>query len=92
MYALNTHNLTLVPSLAESCLRKLKEAVRERLDHGLAFSEFSVALPASGPTQWLTEVEAWEEDGTKPNPFVSTLPGTFVRSSTPYPSLTQRHF
>lgn len=76
MYALDTHNLTSLLSLAESCLRKLKEAVRECLDHGLAFSEFSTALPPDGPTQWLKEVEAWEEDGTQPNPFVSTLPGT----------------
>jgi hypothetical protein len=34
------------------------------------FLDYSASLPARSVNQWTKEVQRWEKDDTKPNPFV----------------------
>lgn len=49
--------------------RKIKVAVIERGDHVFRFKQFEDALPPDAVAKWKDEVELWEQDSTKPNPF-----------------------
>ena len=56
----------------ESLLRKLIEAVPERNEHQDDLREFESSLSARYATQlaqWKKDMEEWENDMTKPNPF-----------------------
>jgi hypothetical protein len=61
-------------------LRKLKNAVPERAEHVWNYHEFSKSLPEASISQWRALVEAWEDDGTKTNPFVITVKSIFLIS------------
>ena len=58
-----------------SLLRRLKAAVPERNEHVNAFQELTGSLPKESLTEWKASVEAWEQDGTKKNPFEFRGPG-----------------
>lgn len=49
---------------------KLKHAVIQRDEQVAAFNDFHEALPQAETKKWTEAVEAWENDPTKPNPFV----------------------
>jgi hypothetical protein len=51
-----------------SLLCKITVAVPEWNEHLYAFHELTKSLPNS-TTEWKDDVEAWEKDKTKPNPF-----------------------
>ncbi|KIM60068.1 hypothetical protein SCLCIDRAFT_26859 [Scleroderma citrinum Foug A] len=58
--------------LGPSILRKVKEAIPERNDHQQDFEELTWSLMLKFPVQlalWKQQVEEWENDLTKPNPF-----------------------
>lgn len=50
-------------------IKKLRHAVSERNEQAIAFKKFSDALPRDAVAKWTSDVEAWEQDPTKPNPF-----------------------
>ncbi|KIK77166.1 hypothetical protein PAXRUDRAFT_393130 [Paxillus rubicundulus Ve08.2h10] len=58
--------------LGETILRKIIEAIPERNEHKEDFYESDQSLSARYAKQlakWKTEVEAWEHDRSRPNPF-----------------------
>ncbi|KAI5992012.1 hypothetical protein F5J12DRAFT_907442 [Pisolithus orientalis] len=58
--------------LGTSLLRKVKEAIPEHNDHQHDFEELTQSLKLKFPEQlalWKQQVEDWEADSTKPNPF-----------------------
>ncbi|KAI6009436.1 hypothetical protein F5J12DRAFT_905029 [Pisolithus orientalis] len=58
--------------LGASLLRKVKEAIPECNDHQRDFEELTWSLKLKFPEQltlWKQQVEDWEADSTKPNPF-----------------------
>ncbi|KAJ8581383.1 hypothetical protein M405DRAFT_854827 [Rhizopogon salebrosus TDB-379] len=64
-----------LPAHIEKCnilLRKLKDALPERMDHQVALEELEEGLKGeygAALEQWREQVEAWENDTTQPNPF-----------------------
>ncbi|KAH6916353.1 hypothetical protein BKA70DRAFT_1419261 [Coprinopsis sp. MPI-PUGE-AT-0042] len=65
-------NWLKVTHMAQSLLTGGLEAVKKRQDQVLAFLAFSAGLPDENVARWTKEVQAWERDLSKPNPFVST--------------------
>jgi hypothetical protein len=62
----------LPPCIGPSILRKVKEAIPECNDHQQDFKELTWSLALKFPEQltlWKQQVEEWESDLTKPNPF-----------------------
>ena len=60
------------PCIGSSILRKIKEAIPERNEHQGDFEELTQSLEHKFPEQlvkWKRQVEEWEADSTKPNPF-----------------------
>ncbi|KAI5999770.1 hypothetical protein F5J12DRAFT_906675 [Pisolithus orientalis] len=63
---------TMGPGHCTSLLRKVKEAIPEHNDHQCDFEELTWLLKLKFPEQlalWKQQVEDWEADLTKPNPF-----------------------
>ncbi|KAG2138440.1 uncharacterized protein EDB93DRAFT_1242126 [Suillus bovinus] len=56
-----------------SMLRKVKEASRRAKLHREELDKLQQSIPASSLSMWKSEIEAWEEDNTQPNPFESRL-------------------
>ncbi|KAG1726126.1 hypothetical protein EDD22DRAFT_982820 [Suillus occidentalis] len=59
--------------LRRTLLRKLKEAATAGRAHREELAELEGAIDASTLALWRVDVEAWEEDNTKPNPFESRV-------------------
>ena len=59
--------------LGPGLLRKLKIAVPEKDEHGWVLREMEGSLPAAAVATWKAQVELWEIDGKKTNPFVVTV-------------------
>ncbi|KAH7906050.1 hypothetical protein BJ138DRAFT_1138106 [Hygrophoropsis aurantiaca] len=59
--------------LGSSLLRKVKEAVTERREHCTALAEFEGTLDAAYLAQYKLEMEEWEADRSKRNPFHSRV-------------------
>ncbi|KIM62429.1 hypothetical protein SCLCIDRAFT_24966 [Scleroderma citrinum Foug A] len=60
------------PGHCPSILKKIKEAIPEHNDHQQDFEELTRSLMLKFPLQlalWKQQVEEWESDSTKPNPF-----------------------
>ncbi|KAF8125287.1 hypothetical protein EV363DRAFT_1402521 [Boletus edulis] len=55
--------------LHDALLTKLKEAVMQRHHQCIALQELEAALPLGRVSQWTAEVEAWEADRERANPF-----------------------
>lgn len=56
----------------ESILSKIKEAIPERNEHREDLHEFKASLAGQYRVQlaqWKNDVEAWEADLSRPNPF-----------------------
>ncbi|KAG2056724.1 hypothetical protein BDR06DRAFT_981166 [Suillus hirtellus] len=67
-------NWKKITALGRIMLNKLKEAVKATQEHKLAFEELENSitesdLGVSSLATWKAEIEAWETDHTKPNPF-----------------------
>jgi len=75
--------------LGPSILRKIKEAVPEGNDHRIDFEELSRSLKQKFPEQvalWMQQVEAWEADSSRPNPFEVKSEGEFNFNNTLFTS------
>ncbi|KAG2052390.1 hypothetical protein BDR06DRAFT_983220 [Suillus hirtellus] len=67
-------NWKKITALGRIMSNKLKEAVKATQEHKLAFEELENSitesdLGVSSLATWKAEIEAWETDHTKPNPF-----------------------
>ncbi|KAH7909550.1 hypothetical protein BJ138DRAFT_1197507 [Hygrophoropsis aurantiaca] len=69
----NDWNWKKVVGLGASLLRKMKEAVSERREHRASLEELESTLSANHLAQYTSEMEAWEADRTKRNPFHSRV-------------------
>ncbi|KAF8191761.1 hypothetical protein BJ912DRAFT_1021968 [Pholiota molesta] len=66
------YNWRKITSLADTFLRKAKEAILERQEHVESFIEFDAALPAPDTLKWTRMCQAWEADPKQINPFAIT--------------------
>jgi hypothetical protein len=62
-------------------LRKLKIAVPEKNEHGCILKEMENSLPASAIAAWKEQVELWESDNERTNPFEVTVKSELPRVS-----------
>ncbi|KAG2103729.1 uncharacterized protein F5147DRAFT_746669 [Suillus discolor] len=65
-------NWKKVVKLGHTMLHKMKDALPERQDHHEALDDLEEGLRgeySASLTQWREQVEAWERDPAKPNPF-----------------------
>jgi hypothetical protein len=51
----------------------MKTAASEMHDHVISHHEYEAAIPLSSISSWTIEVEAWEKDRSKLNPFEVTV-------------------
>ncbi|KAF8869347.1 hypothetical protein BD779DRAFT_1457769, partial [Infundibulicybe gibba] len=68
------YNWRKVIGLGPMLLRKVKEAGAERGEHVADFLELSASVARDYPqqvAQWTADVQAWEQDRTRANPFAS---------------------
>ncbi|KAK7055702.1 CxC2 domain-containing protein [Favolaschia claudopus] len=70
--AFNDWNHKKIIGLGKSLLEKIQKAVPNMTSHRLALLEAEQALPDDVVAQWRAEMEAWELDAAKPNPFKLT--------------------
>ncbi|KAG2117119.1 uncharacterized protein F5147DRAFT_742928 [Suillus discolor] len=78
-------NWKKISGFGRTLLRKIKEAVEAEKDHRAALQELEGSIESSevgtaSITEWRNEVEAWEADRTKPNPFDSRVTGASSQS------------
>lgn len=62
----------LTPCIGASILQKIKEAIPEHNEHQADLEELTQSLELKFPEQlalWKQQVEEWESDPSKPNPF-----------------------
>jgi hypothetical protein len=70
---------SLMPKLTGSTvsgatlLRKIKEAGADRAEYTFQHKQLESSLPTNALKQWQEEVEAWERDLSRPNPFEQTV-------------------
>lgn len=60
-------------SQGPSLLRKLDTATSRVAEHVIAHQELEATLEPDKLTIWTTEMDAWEKDSSKPNPFVMSV-------------------
>ncbi|KAF8879940.1 hypothetical protein BD779DRAFT_1676153 [Infundibulicybe gibba] len=68
--------LHLPTATGPAMLRKVKEAGAERSELVSDFLELSASISKEYPEQvvkWTADIQAWEQDRTKPNPFTSPV-------------------
>jgi hypothetical protein len=53
-------------------VRKLKEAIPQAKEYGEYHEDWAMTFPEEARSQYYKELEAWENDGSLPNPFVKT--------------------
>ncbi|EMD32481.1 hypothetical protein CERSUDRAFT_58620 [Gelatoporia subvermispora B] len=70
--AYGDYNWQKICRLSQAMLRKVREAVRQRDIQSSDFEALSAALSPELVSKWTTDIEAWEKDPSKPNPFVAT--------------------
>lgn len=64
--------------LALSLLRKVKAAVPEREVHATLLREFEERLPEAATKLWRKQLNAWEGDRSKLNPFKPQRKGELI--------------
>ncbi|KAF9555789.1 hypothetical protein CPC08DRAFT_779954 [Agrocybe pediades] len=64
------HSWRKVVTMAETFLRRAKDALEGRQEHLEAFIEFDAAIPPEDATVWTRMCQAWEKDPKQVNPFV----------------------
>ncbi|KAH7903909.1 hypothetical protein BJ138DRAFT_1019877, partial [Hygrophoropsis aurantiaca] len=66
-------NWKKVVGLGPLILRKTKEAIKERDAHGAILQQLEASLEPATLGTYKAEIEAWEADRSKPNPFKSKI-------------------
>ncbi|KAH7905404.1 hypothetical protein BJ138DRAFT_1230024 [Hygrophoropsis aurantiaca] len=71
----NDWNWKKVISLGRTLLARMKEAVKAKNEHQAMLEDFEASLRNKGHifSLWIAEIEAWEDDNTKRNPFQSRV-------------------
>ncbi|KAH9477994.1 hypothetical protein JR316_0010227 [Psilocybe cubensis] len=64
------YNWRKIIGMANTFVRKAKEAITAREEHVEAFIEFDAALPVEVTTEWTRLCQAWEKDSSQINPYV----------------------
>ncbi|KAG2130405.1 uncharacterized protein EDB93DRAFT_1243278 [Suillus bovinus] len=64
-------NWKKVMALGCMLLRKIRDAVKWKKEHGEGLAELERTVQPALILQWRKEVEAWEADNSQPNPFKS---------------------
>ncbi|KAG2067394.1 hypothetical protein BDR04DRAFT_936767, partial [Suillus decipiens] len=62
-------NWKKVTMFGRTLKRKMEDAVKWKQEHCAALDELEGTIQPMLLDEWRLEVEAWEEDNTKPNPF-----------------------
>ncbi|KAF8958733.1 hypothetical protein BDZ97DRAFT_1923495 [Flammula alnicola] len=62
-------------SMGTFLLCQIKEAVLELAEKSRLHVEFSHGLPEEDVAEWTAQLDAWEDDHSKPNPFEASLKG-----------------
>ncbi|KAG1746445.1 hypothetical protein EDB19DRAFT_1894208 [Suillus lakei] len=78
----NDWNWKKVCLMGKTLARKLKAAFPEHIEHTRNLCDFEAALDSSQLACWKEDIEAWESDRSKPNPFelkVTTVSQASVR-------------
>ena len=52
-----------------SLLRKIKEALPQHTEHAYNLQQLESVIESSQLEMWRAEIETWETDNSKPNPF-----------------------
>ncbi|KAH9478096.1 hypothetical protein JR316_0010334 [Psilocybe cubensis] len=63
------YNWRKIITIADTFVRKAKEAIHERKEHVESFIEFDAVLPKDTTSEWTQMCQAWEKDPKQPNPF-----------------------
>ncbi|KAG1825473.1 uncharacterized protein BJ212DRAFT_1443612 [Suillus subaureus] len=66
-------NWKKVTMFGRTLKRKMEEAPKWKWEHCAALDELEATIQPGLLDEWRLEVEAWEEDNTKPNPFDSRV-------------------
>ncbi|KAG2093898.1 uncharacterized protein F5147DRAFT_747869 [Suillus discolor] len=66
-------NWKKVTTFSHVLLHKLKESVRSAKIHGDELAELQSTIDDVSLNAWKSEVEAWEDDSSQPNPFESRI-------------------
>ncbi|KAG1846721.1 hypothetical protein C8R48DRAFT_750579 [Suillus tomentosus] len=66
-------NWKKITILGQQMLRKIKQASSRAKVHREELHELERTIPAPSLSAWRSEIIAWEEDHTKPNPFESRI-------------------
>ncbi|KAH7906698.1 hypothetical protein BJ138DRAFT_1219360 [Hygrophoropsis aurantiaca] len=72
-------NWKKVVALGKTILRKIKEGITERNKHCADLVDLERAIPADSLARWKQDIEEWENDQTKRNPFDRRIDKTAVR-------------
>ncbi|KAJ2936336.1 hypothetical protein H1R20_g759, partial [Candolleomyces eurysporus] len=64
------HNWAKITNFAPTFKDRGKEAIEMRKQQVGRFLDYSASLSATPVNTWTEEVQAWEEDDSKPNPFI----------------------
>ncbi|KAK6992838.1 CxC2 domain-containing protein [Favolaschia claudopus] len=72
---IDNHNHLKNLSQGDALQRKLVVAIAERDRQVAAFKEVSKTVEKSVKTEWRKGIKEWEEDNTKPNPFIISREG-----------------
>ncbi|KAJ7239435.1 hypothetical protein C8J57DRAFT_1564870, partial [Mycena rebaudengoi] len=68
----NDWNWKKTIALGSAMLGKIKKAAPEMVEKRLALDELVTTLPPTAVAEWKQQIELWERDASKPNPFQST--------------------
>lgn len=68
--------LANAPNLGDFYPEKLDDALEMSKVHQDAFEKFDATFPEAITEQWARQVEAWDADSTRPNPYVEPNQGT----------------
>lgn len=81
----------LTPYIGASILQRVKEAIPERNEHRADFEDLTRSLELKFPEQlslWKRQVEEWESDPSKPNPFEVKSDGVYEFGEVASPFVT----
>jgi len=56
--------------------KKITAAALDMADYVIEHDELCSTIPEQTLAVWTEQIEAWEKDSTKPNPFDETIEGT----------------
>ncbi|KAJ7251255.1 hypothetical protein C8J57DRAFT_1078120 [Mycena rebaudengoi] len=68
----NDWNWKKTIALGSAMLTKIKKAAPEMVEKRLALDELVTTLPPAAVVEWKQQIELWEMDSSKPNPFQTT--------------------